>query len=64
MARVCEVCEKWTASWQNRSHSMRATKRKFKANIISKNIDLWYWVKVRVKICSSCYKKLSAQWKI
>ena len=64
MARICEVCAKWTAKWHNRSHSNRATKRTFKANIFNKNFDLWDGFKVRVKICSSCYKKLSAQGKI
>ncbi|UFX83194.1 50S ribosomal protein L28 [Candidatus Absconditicoccus praedator] len=59
MARTCEVCSKGTVAGNNRSHSMRATKRKFKANLFTKNIDLGDGFKVRVKICSSCYKKLS-----
>lgn len=64
MARICEVCGKKTTTWNNRSHSNRATKRTFKPNILNKNFDLGDWFKVRVKICSSCYKKLSSQWKI
>jgi len=58
MSKVCEACWKRPFSWNNRSHSMRATRRWFKPNIISKKIDLWDWIKVRVKICSRCYKKL------
>ena len=64
MAKVCVVCDKWTVSWNNRSHSNRATKRTYKPNLFTKNMDLGNGLKVRVKICSSCYKKLSAQWKI
>ena len=64
MARLCEVCWKKTVSWNSRSHSNRATKRTFKPNIFNKYIDLGEWFKVRVKICSSCYKKLSAEGKI
>ena len=64
MARVCAVCSKRTVSWNNRSHSMRATKRQYKPNIINKKVDLWDWIFVRVKICSRCYKKLVKEWKI
>ncbi len=64
MWKVCQVCNKWTSSWNNRSHSMRATKRTFKPNIFSKKVDLWEGFKVKVKICSSCYKKFFMSWKL
>lgn len=58
MARICEICSKWTSTWNNRSHSNRATRRKFKANIISKKnwfiLNNCFFVR---KICSRCYKK-------
>ena len=49
---------KKTSKWATRSHSMRSTKRSFKANILTKNIDLGEGVKMRVKISASAYKKL------
>ncbi|MDD3145203.1 MAG: 50S ribosomal protein L28 [Candidatus Gracilibacteria bacterium] len=38
MSRVCEVTGKRTATGNNRSHSLRATKRKFYPNLFYKNI--------------------------
>ena len=38
MSRVCEITWKRTAVGNNRSHSMRATKRKFYPNLFYKNI--------------------------
>ena len=38
MSRVCEVTGKKTAVGNNRSHSMRATKRKFYPNLFYKKI--------------------------
>ncbi|MBS8121982.1 50S ribosomal protein L28 [Candidatus Vampirococcus lugosii] len=64
MARICEVCGKGTAVGNNRSHSNRATKRKFKVNLFNKKIRLADGFVVKIKICSSCYKKLSAMGKI
>ncbi len=58
MAKVCQVCGKRPHSGNSRSHSMRATKRWFKPNILKKNIEIEEGIKVRVHICSSCYKKL------
>ena len=56
MARVCYFTGKKTKSGNSRSHSMRATKRSFKPNLINR------WVildgsKVRVKIDSKLYNK-------
>ena len=38
MSRVCEITWKRTSTGNNRSHSMRATKRKFYPNLFKKNI--------------------------
>jgi len=38
MARVCQVTWKKTSTWNNRSHSLRATKRKFYPNLFYKKI--------------------------
>ena len=38
MSRVCQVTGKKTATWNRRSHSLRATKRKFYPNLFYKNI--------------------------
>lgn len=54
MSRICEVTGKRTATGNNRSHSMRATKRKFYPNLFMKNIKdpetgLTYRIKVSAK---------------
>lgn len=67
MASKCQYCGKWPSAWNNRSHSMRATRRWFKPNIFKKNIVQdkdWNETKVQVKICSRCYKKMSWALKI
>jgi large subunit ribosomal protein L28 len=51
MSRVCEVTGKRTWVGNNRSHSMRATKRKFMPNLFYKNIKdqetgLFYRIRV------------------
>jgi large subunit ribosomal protein L28 len=38
MSRVCEVTGRKTGTGNKRSHSMRATKRKFMPNLFYKNI--------------------------
>jgi large subunit ribosomal protein L28 len=57
MARVCDFTGKKTMSGNNRSHSMRATKRTFKPNLITKMVDIGDGVKVKVKMAASFYKK-------
>jgi large subunit ribosomal protein L28 len=47
---------KGTASGNNRSHSMRATKRQFKANLIKKVVMIDGMLQT-VKISSRLYKK-------
>jgi ribosomal protein L28 len=58
MPRVCYFTWKWTTSWNNRSHSMRATKRTFKPNLINKKVTFEDWTKAIIKISSKIYKKL------
>jgi len=51
MARVCQVTWKKTSTWNNRSHSLRATKRKFYPNLFYKKIkdpDTGLVFKIRV----------------
>lgn len=54
MSRVCEVTWKKTSVWNNRSHSLRATRRKFYPNLFYKNITdketgLVYRIRVSAK---------------
>ncbi|QFR39727.1 50S ribosomal protein L28 [Candidatus Gracilibacteria bacterium 28_42_T64] len=54
MSRVCEITGKKTASGNNRSHSLRATKRKFYPNLFYKKIKdpetgLVYKIRVSAK---------------
>lgn len=58
MPRICYFSGSKTKSGNNRSHSMRATKRTFKTNLLKKKIDLWDWVKTTIKISARMYKKL------
>ena len=57
MARVCYFTGKKTKSGNSRSHSMRATKRSFKPNLIYRKIQLEDGTFIRVKIDSKLYKK-------
>lgn len=58
MARVCDFTGKKTSFGRNRSHSMAATSRTFKPNLIVKYIDLGAGIKMKVKISASQYKKM------
>jgi len=54
MSRVCDITGKRTAVGNNRSHSMRATRRKFYPNLFYKNIKdpetgLVYRIRVSAK---------------
>ena len=62
MARVCEITGKKTSVGNRRSHSMRATKRKFYPNLFYKNITdpvtgLVYRVRVSAKGLKTLRKK-------
>lgn len=56
MSKRCEICEKGPRTWNHRSHSNKATIRRFKPNIIVKRLKILGGKKV--KICSRCYKRL------
>lgn len=56
MARVCMMSGKKTVSGNNRSHSMRATKRKYKVNLIKKKMVIDGFP-ITVKIAANYYKK-------
>lgn len=64
MANICEVCGKRPRAWRSRTYSNKASKRWFKPNIFKKNIDLGNGFKVKVRMCSSCYKRLQWQGQI
>jgi len=57
MAKRSDLSGKGPRAGQKRSHSMHATKRWFKPNIIRKWIEL-DGMRVRVKMTSKEYKKL------
>jgi large subunit ribosomal protein L28 len=62
MSRVCEVTGKKTSVGNNRSKSMRATKRKFYPNLFYKNIKdpitgLTYRIRVSAKGLKTLKKK-------
>ena len=58
MARICDFTGKWTKSWNKRSHSMIASKRTFKPNLIYKWVVLDDGTKIKIKINSKLYKKM------
>ncbi len=63
MARICEITGKRTAVWNNRSHSMRATKRKFYPNLFYKNIkDPETGIVYRIKVSAKWLKTLRKNW--
>jgi len=55
---VCESCGKKTAFGHNRSHSMRATKRKFKPNL--QKVTVYENGKmVKKTLCTRCIRTLT-----
>ncbi len=57
MSNVCAITGKSPRSGQKRSHSLRATKRWFKPNILKKYVEV-NWVVMRLKIAAKTYKRL------
>lgn len=55
MARVCSVCDKKPMFGNNRSHSMRATSRRFNPNIQKVRV-LKGATPVSVYVCTRCLK--------
>lgn len=63
MSRVCEITGKRTAVWNKRSHSLRATKRKFYPNLFYKNIrDPETGMVYRIKVSAKGLKTLRKHW--
>lgn len=62
MAKVCELCAKRTQVGNNRSHSNRATKRKFLPNLFKKRLySTAMQMFVTLKVCSRCIKTVAKQ---
>ncbi len=60
MSRVCQLTGKKVSSGNNRSHSMRATKRVFRPNLVVKwIIDPKTGRRKRMKIATSTLRTLS-----
>jgi len=58
LARICSICGKRPMSGNNRSHSNRATKRKFSVNIQKiKFVDKNGKIK-KGYVCTSCLRKV------
>ncbi len=63
MARVCQVTWKSTSTWNNRSKSMRATKRKFYPNLFYKNIvDKETGLVYRIRVSAKGIRTLKKKW--
>lgn len=58
MPRMCYITGKKTTTGNNRSHSMRATKRTFKPNLVTKRVELEDGSKVKIKVSTKAYKKM------
>ncbi len=55
---ICETCGKKPSFGNKRSHSLKATRRKFKPNL-QKVTVLQQGVAVRKTLCTKCIKALS-----
>jgi large subunit ribosomal protein L28 len=63
MSRVCEITWKKTSTWNNRSHSMRATKRKFMPNLFYKKIkDPVTGIVYRIRVSAAWLRTLRKKW--
>lgn len=60
MSRVCEISGRGPLSGNNRSHSLRATKRKWNVNL-QKKVIVVNGKKVRVKISTRALRSLNKQ---
>lgn len=62
MARVCAMTGKKGSTGNRRSHSMRATRRTFKANIVKKRVfDPTTGTFKRMKVATSYLRTLAKQ---
>lgn len=65
MSRVCQVTWKKTSTWNRRSHSMRATKRKFFPNLFYKNIkDPETGLMFKIRVSAKGLRTLRKHWVI
>ena len=65
MSRVCQVTGKKTATWNRRSHSLRATKRKFYPNLFYKNIkDPETGLVFKIRVSAKGLRTLRKHWMI
>jgi len=63
MARVCEITWKRTGVGNKRSHSMRATKRKFYPNLFYRNIkDPETGFVFRIRVSAAGLRTLKKKW--
>lgn len=63
MSRVCEITGKKTSVWNKRSHSMRATKRKYYPNLFYKNIkDPETGIVYRIRVSAAWLRTLKKKW--
>mgnify|MGYP000020852764 CR=1 FL=1 len=63
MSRICEITWKRTWIGNKRSHSMRATKRKFYPNLFYKNVkDPATGIVYRIKVSAKGLKTLRKKW--
>jgi large subunit ribosomal protein L28 len=58
MPRICYATGAGTSSGNNRSHSMRATKRSFKPNLVTKKVTLEDGSTVKIKLKAKIYKRM------
>jgi large subunit ribosomal protein L28 len=58
MSRTCDLCGKHPAAGNNRSFSMRATKRRFLANLQTKKMKM-QGQSMTLKLCSTCIRTMS-----
>lgn len=58
MSRVCPITGKGPLSGNNRSHSLRATKRKWNTNLQERVIEV-NGRKIRVKMSTRAYRTLT-----
>ncbi len=65
MSRVCIVTGKKTSVWNRRSHSLRATKRKFYPNLFYKNIkDPETGLVYKIRVSAKGLRTLRKNWLI
>jgi large subunit ribosomal protein L28 len=60
MSRICSVCGKTPGFGNNRSHSMRATKRRWNVNVQKVRV-LIKGAPVRAYVCAKCLKAHKVQ---